>query len=72
MATHAEKVELEAWRQATLVVASLALLVFLVQRLFGPIFNDVIFEVCIFYVPAFTIAMLYLYFRTRLTAKNRI
>ena len=69
MAMYADKVELEAWRQATFVVVSLAALVFLVQRLFGPIF-EVAFEICIFYVPAVTITLLYLYFKTKLTAKT--
>lgn len=70
MAMYADKVELEAWRQATFVVVSLAALVFLVQRLLGPIF-DVAFEICIFYVPAVTITLLYLYFKTKLTVKSQ-
>jgi len=61
MLRHADKVELEAWRQATYVVVSLAALVFLVQRFFGPVF-EVVFEICIFYVPAVAIILLYLYF----------
>ncbi len=69
-ATYTDKVELEAWRQATFVVLSLATLVFLVQRLFDPMF-DVVLEICIFYVPAVTITMLYLYFKTKLTAKSQ-
>ena len=69
MAMYADKVELEAWRQATFVVVSLAALVFLVQRLLGPMF-DVAFEICIFYVPAVTITLLYLYFKTKLTVKS--
>ncbi|MGD8506891.1 MAG: hypothetical protein PVF15_09565 [Candidatus Bathyarchaeota archaeon] len=60
MATHVDKVEVKAWRQATLIVVSLAFLVFVVQRFFGPVF-EVTFEICIFYVPAVTIALLYLY-----------
>lgn len=60
-ATRADEVELEAWRQATFVVVALAALVFLVQRFFGPLF-EIAFEICIFYVPAVTIALLYLYF----------
>jgi hypothetical protein len=64
-------VELEAWRQATFIVVSLAALVFLVQRLFGPVFNDVAFEICIFYIPAVTVTSLYLYFKTRLTVKSQ-
>jgi len=61
MVRHVDKVELEAWRQATFVVVSLAALVFLVQRFFGPVF-EVVFEICIFYVPAVAIVLLYLYF----------
>lgn len=60
-AVRADEVELEAWRQATFVVVALAALVFLVQRFFGPLF-EIAFEICIFYVPAVTIALLYLYF----------
>ncbi|MFQ6073942.1 MAG: hypothetical protein ACE5KC_01860 [Candidatus Bathyarchaeia archaeon] len=60
-ATRADEVELEAWRQATFVVVALAALVFLVQRFFGPLF-EIAFEICIFYVPAVTIVLLYLYF----------
>ncbi len=70
MAKYADKVELEAWRQATFVVVSLAALVFLVQRLFGPIF-EVALEICIFYVPAVTIALLYLYFKTKLSVESQ-
>jgi len=69
MTTHADKMELEAWRQATFLVISLALLVFFVQRFFGPIF-DIVFEIFIFYVPAATITLLYLYFKTKLSAKK--
>lgn len=70
MLRHADKVELEAWRQATFVVVSLAALVFLVQRLFGPVF-EVVFEICIFYVPAVAIALLYLYFNAKLSGKSQ-
>ncbi|MDH5783166.1 MAG: hypothetical protein OEZ35_05825 [Candidatus Bathyarchaeota archaeon] len=70
MTKYADKVELEAWCQATFVVVSLAALVFVVQRLLGPIF-EVALEICIFYVPAVTIALLYLYFRTKLTVKSQ-
>jgi hypothetical protein len=68
-ASQAERVELDAWRQATAIVIFLAALVFLVQRFFGPVF-DVTFEIFVFYVPAVTIVMLYLYFRTKLTGKG--
>jgi antibiotic biosynthesis monooxygenase (ABM) superfamily enzyme len=57
--------ELEAWRLATVVMIVLAAAVFLVQRLAGP-FLDLVFEFCIFYIPAFTIVGLFLYFRKKL------
>jgi hypothetical protein len=62
---YTEKLELEAWRQAAILVVSLAAFVFFVQRLFGPIFQ-LAFEVFIFHVPAITITLLYFYFKTRL------
>lgn len=68
MISPADEMELESWRQATFVVLLLAALVFIVQRLFGPIF-EVAFEICIFHIPAVTIALLYLYLdRTKLSA----
>jgi len=70
MTTHADEMELEAWRQAMFLVVSLAVLVFLVQRFFGPIF-EIAFEIFIFYVPAITITLLYLYFKARLTFKEQ-
>jgi len=56
--------ELKTWRLATIVMVTLAAAVFLVQRFVGQLF-DVVFEVCIFYIPTFTIAALLLYFRTK-------
>jgi hypothetical protein len=56
--------ELETWRIAALVMVTLAAAVFLVQRVVGPIF-DVVFEIFIFYVPAFAIVALLLYFRKK-------
>jgi len=71
MITPDDEMELESWRQATLVVLLLAALVFFVQRLFGPIF-EVAFEICIFHIPAVTIVLLYLYIdRAKLSAKSR-
>jgi len=55
--------ELKTWRIATLVMVTLAAVVFLVQR-FIPLF-DVVFEVCIFYIPTFAIVGLLLYFRKK-------
>jgi len=58
------KEELRTWYIATLVMVTLAAAVFLVQRFVGQFF-DVVFEVCIFYIPTFTIVGLLLYFRTK-------
>jgi hypothetical protein len=56
--------ELKTWRIATLVMVTLAAVVFLVQRFVGQFF-DVTFEICIFYIPTFTIVGLLLYFRKK-------
>jgi len=56
--------DLKTWRIATLIMVTLAATVFLVQRFVGQFF-DVVFEVCIFYVPTFTIVGLLLYFRNQ-------
>jgi len=45
-------------------MVTLAAAVFLIQRFFGQFF-DVVFEVCIFYIPTFTIVVLLLYFRKK-------
>jgi len=56
--------ELKTWRIATLVMIALAAAAFLIQRFLGPIF-EVVFEVCIFYIPTFTIVALFFYFRNK-------
>jgi len=56
--------ELKTWRIATFVMVTLAAAVFLVQRFIGQFF-DLVFEVCIFYIPAFTIVALLLYFSSK-------
>lgn len=57
--------ELESWRVAAVVVVLTAIFVFIIQR-FVIRFFDVVFEICIFYVPALVSVMLYLYLRRRL------
>ncbi len=57
--------ELATWRNASMVVVLVAALVFLVQ-FFGHRFFDPVFEICIFYVPAFVSVILYLLQRRRL------
>lgn len=58
------KEELKAWHIATFVLVMLAVLVFLVQRFVGQFF-DLVFEICIFYIPAFASLGLLLYFRAK-------
>jgi hypothetical protein len=42
----------------------IAAVVFFIQRFAGPVF-DLVFEVCIFYVPAVVRVLLFLYFKQR-------
>jgi hypothetical protein len=60
-----KELELKAWRLSAFIMVALAALVFVVQRFFGPVFDSV-FEICIFYIPAFTAVILFLYLRKRL------
>jgi hypothetical protein len=55
-------VDRESWRLTTLLLVSLSLAVFLVQRTSWAIF-DTVFEVCIFHIPAFFSAALNVKFR---------
>jgi len=59
------ELELKSWRLSTLAMIMLAATVFLVQRFVGPLF-DLVFEICIFYIPVFTAVGLFLYFRNKL------
>lgn len=60
----ASKEELKTWWIATFIMVTLAAVVFVVQRFVGQFF-DLVFEICIFYIPAFTSVGLLLYFRTK-------
>ena len=60
-----KQVELESWLRATLAMVILALVVFVLQRFVVQTF-DIIFEICIFYVPAGALVLLYLYFQKKL------
>jgi len=64
-AVNLKQVELESWRRAALTMATLALVVFVFQRFVARAF-DVVFEICIFYVPAGTVLFLYVYFKSKL------
>jgi len=57
--------ELKTWRVAAVIVAFTAVIVFIIQH-FVIRFFDVVFEICIFYIPALVSVMLYLYLRRRL------
>jgi len=48
--------ELKTWRIATFIVAMVAVAVFCVQRFVTQIF-DIVFEICIFHVPAVAIVI---------------
>jgi len=56
--------ELNAWRLATVVLVLLAAVVFITQR-FVVRFFDIALEICVFYIPAVTVVVLFLYFRRR-------
>jgi antibiotic biosynthesis monooxygenase (ABM) superfamily enzyme len=56
--------ESKSWRIATITMLVIAAIVFLIQRFAGPVF-DLVFEVCIFYVPAVVMVLLFLYFRQK-------
>ncbi|HKZ95070.1 MAG TPA: hypothetical protein VJ249_10910 [Candidatus Bathyarchaeia archaeon] len=59
------KEELKTWRAAAIIVVLAAAFVFFIQFFVGRFFNDVILEICIFYIPAFASVMLYLYLRQK-------
>lgn len=56
--------EIGAWRLATVVLVLLAVFVFVIQR-FVVHFFDVALEICAFYIPAVSVAVLFLYFSRR-------
>jgi len=56
--------ELNAWRLATVVLVLLAAVVFITQR-FVVRFFDIALEICVFYLPAVSVVVLFLYFRRR-------
>jgi len=58
------KNELKTWRLAAFFLVLIAASVFFIQRFIGQVF-DIAFEVCIFYIPAFAIVVLFLYFRSK-------
>lgn len=57
--------ELNSWRVATVGMVLLAALAFFIQHFVARSF-DVALEICIFYIPAVSIAFLFLYFRRKL------
>ncbi len=59
------KDDLVTWRAAALVMIAVAAFVFFVQRFVIQFFSDAIFEICIFYIPAFASTIFYLYLRRK-------
>ena len=53
-----------SWRVTTYVMVALSLGIFLIQRTSYAMF-DLVFEVCIFHIPALVCAMIYLRFLGR-------
>ena len=56
------KIEFAAWRISTVVLILISTLVFFTQRFVFKFFPDIIFETCIFYIPAAVIVVLFVYF----------
>jgi hypothetical protein len=56
--------ELKTWRLATLIMVMVAVVTFVIQRLTSPVF-DVVFEICIFYIPALTLVGILIYLGTK-------
>ncbi len=54
-----------SWRATTYVMIVLSLGVFLIERTSYAIFKDILFEVCIFHIPALICAIIYLRFLWR-------
>ncbi len=63
--TSINAVELKTWRQAALIMLALAITIFCAQRFIGQMF-DFAFEICIFYIPAILLIIVYFYFKARL------
>jgi len=60
------KQEIKTWRNAAVIMILFSVFAFLTQRFVVRLFNDIILEVCIFYLPALVSLLLYIYFRQRL------
>ncbi len=54
--------ESKSWQIATATMLVIAAVVFLIQRFAGPVL-DIIFEICVFDIPAVVMVILFLYFR---------
>lgn len=60
------KDELKTWGMAAFVTVALAIFVFLAQRFVVRFFADIVFEICIFYIPAFASTLFYIYLKRKL------
>jgi len=59
------KDELRTWRAAALVMIVVAAFVFFIQRFVVRFFYDIVFEICIFYIPAVASLIFYFYLRRK-------
>ena len=59
------KQEIKTWRAAAVIMILFSVFAFFTQRFVVRLFNDVILDVCIFYIPALVSLLLYVYFRQR-------
>ena len=59
------KDDVKTWRTAALVMIVVAVFVFFIQHFVVRFFTDIIFEICIFYIPAFASTSFYLYLRRK-------
>lgn len=54
--------DVDAWRSAAIIMAVLSLTIFLVQRFVVEVLN-LVFEICVFYIPTAILFIVYLRLR---------
>jgi hypothetical protein len=59
--------DIESWKITAIIMSIVSIVMFAVQRS-SYMFLDIIFEICIFHVPALIAVGVYLYLRKRTTA----
>lgn len=56
-----QETQVKAWGISALILVGIAALVFGIQHFVGR-FVDAVFEICVFYIPAVAIVLIFLYF----------